>query len=115
VAALFDELPMAFATTYPNNGFTQRYGNGSSAVFSLATANDRTRAMAGMPAAGGVSAAGSNAMGADWFYQYLLNQLCVISRGRWAGGSSSGSRLRNLYDARSSASLLVGFAASCYL
>ena len=115
VAALFDELPMAFATTYPNNGFGQRYGNGASAVFGLATANDRTRAMAGMPAAGGVSAAGSNAMGSDWFYQYLLNQLCVVSRGAWSNGSNAGGRVRYLNTARSHASLNVGFAASVYL
>ena len=115
VAALFDELPMAFATTYPTNGLAQRYGNGASAVFSLATASDRARTMAGMPAAGGVSAAGSNAFGADYFYQYLLNQLCVISRGAWSIGSYAGSRFRGLSYARSTASAAVGFAASVYL
>ena len=115
VAALFDELPMAFATTYPTNGLTQRYGNGASAVFSLATASDRARTMAGMPAAGGVSTAGSSAMGTDWFYQYLLNQLCVISRGDWSHGSGAGSRFRYLVYSRASANVDVGFAASCYL
>ena len=115
VAALFDELQMQFATTYPNNGPSQRYGNGASAVFSLATASDRARTMAGMPAAGGVSTAGSSAMGTDWFYQYLLNQLCVISRGDWSHGSGAGSRFRYLVYSRASANVDVGFAASCYL
>jgi hypothetical protein len=115
VAALFDELPMAFATTYPGNGFGQRYGNGFNAVFSLATAADRARSMTGIPAAGGVSTSGSNLMGGDYFYQYLINQLCVISRGYWIAGSIAGGRFRNLNNARSYANNAVGFAASCYL
>jgi hypothetical protein len=115
VAALFDELPIAFSTTYPSNGVGQRYGNGFNAVFSLATAADRARSMTGIPAAGGVSTSGSNLMGGDYFYQYLINQLCVISRGYWIAGSIAGGRFRNLNNARSYANNAVGFAASCYL
>lgn len=115
VAANFDEIAMAFATTYPNNVLDMRYGNEASAVFSLATAADRARTMLGMPAPGGVSTAGSNLMGADWFYQSALDQLCVISRGRWAHGSLAGSRLRYLNNSRANANNAVGFAASCYL
>lgn len=115
VAAQFDALPTSFATAYPNNGLAQRYGNGSNAVFSLATAADRTRTMTGMPAAGGVSAAGSNAFGADMYYQYARDQLCVISRGSWGAGGNAGSRFRALHNARASADYAVGFAASCYL
>ena len=115
VAAQFDEFTMAFATTYPNNGFSQRYGNGANAVFSLASPASRARAMAGMPEPGGVSTAGSSLMGTDQFYQYALDQLCVISRGPWYYGSLAGSRFRNLNASRSAAAGNVGFAASRYL
>lgn len=115
VAAQFDEVQMQFATTYPNNGFGMRYGSGANAVFSLTSAASRARAMAGMPESGGVSVSGANLIGTDYFYQFVINQLCVISRGYWGNGSNAGSRLRYLYTARSSASHGVGFAASCYL
>lgn len=115
VAAQFDALPMAFATAYPNNALSQRYGNGSNAVFSLATAADRARTMAGMPAPNGVSVAGTNAMGTDLYYQYVRDQLCVISRGYWAYGGHAGSRFRLLSTARANAADAVGFAASVYL
>ena len=115
VAAQFDEMQMQFATTYPNNGSGVCYGNGASAVFSLATAASRARAMAGMPEPGGVSAAGTNLMGADRFYQYSIDQLCVLSRGDWVSGSAAGSRFRLLLRSRASAYFAVGFAASCYL
>jgi hypothetical protein len=116
VAAQFDEVAMAFATTYPNNGFSERYGNGANAVFSLATAASRARAMLGMPEPGGVSTSGSSLMGADQFYQYAVDQLCVVSRGLWGSGSAAGSRIRSLAHSRASAaSHAVGFAASRYL
>ncbi|MBY0464968.1 MAG: hypothetical protein K2W33_08490, partial [Burkholderiales bacterium] len=115
VAAQFDEVTMGFATAYPNNGLAQRYGNGAAAVFSLASAASRARAMAGMPEGSGVSAAGTNAMGADLYYQYAIDMLCVISRGYWGNGSAAGGRFRFLGSARASAADFVGFAASVYL
>ena len=115
VAAQFDAVTMAFATTYPNNTYAQRYGNGSNAVFDMSTSNGRALAMLGMPAAAGMSAAGSNAMGADYYYQYIRDQLCVISRGTWGDGSYAGSRSRHLLGPRTNAFNGVGFACASYL
>lgn len=115
VAALFDEMQMQFATTYPDNGFSQRYGSGANAVFSLSSAASRARAMAGMPESGGISVSGTNLMGGDLFYQFFVDQLCVLSRGNWSYGSYAGSRFHLLYFARSIGTAYVGFAASCYL
>lgn len=115
VAAQFDAVEPNFATTYPSNGFVQRFGNAANAVFDWETQAGRALAMAGMPAAGGVSVAGTNLMGLDYFYQYIRDQLCVLSRGNWAGGSGAGSRFRSLRGARTDASDAVGFAASRYL
>lgn len=115
VAAQFDAVTMNFATTYPNNGFDQRFGNGANAVFDMSTSNGRTLAMMGMPAAAGMSTAGSNAMGTDYYYQYVRDQLCVISRGYWAGGSSAGGRVRGLDSFRTVANAAGGFACASYL
>ena len=115
VAAQFDAVAMNFATTYPNNGNGQRYGNGANAVFDMSTANNRTLAMMGMPAANGMSTSGSNAMGTDYYYQFIRDQLCVISRGNWADGSNAGSRFRSLNNLRTNANYYVGFACCSYL
>lgn len=115
VAAQFDVVPLQFATAYPDNGTNLRYGNGANAVFSMATAADRARSMLGMPAAGGVSLAGSNLMGADRYLQFIRDQLCVMSRGFWADDSYAGSRVRHLGTARTYATYYVGFAAASYL
>ena len=115
VAAQFDEVPLAFATAHPNNGLAQRYGNGANAVFSLASAASRARAMLGMPEPAGVSTSGASLFGNDQFYQFALDQLCVFSRGAWLYGSRAGGRFRHLSFARSYASFTVGFAASVYL
>jgi hypothetical protein len=62
-----------------------------------------------------MSTAGSNAMGADYYYQYMRDQLCVVSRGGWADGSYAGSRLRALHIFRTAAIHNVGFACCSYL
>lgn len=115
VAALMDAVTLEFATSYSSNGYDQRYGNGSNAVFDMSTAASRARAMLGMPEAGGVSTSGTNLFGQDYFYQYVRNELCVTSRGRWNDGSDAGGRARLLYGARTTSSNNVGFAAASYL
>jgi hypothetical protein len=53
--------------------------------------------------------------GNDWFYQYIRNELCVISRGSWNSGGLAGVRFRFLYGARTDGHTGAGFAASRYL
>jgi hypothetical protein len=115
VAAQFDVIALNFATTYPNNSYGLRYGNGANQVFGWATASERKLAMLGLPAAAGMSAAGSNAMGADYYYQFIRDLLCVLSRGHWYAGSFAGSRNRHLYHYRTYAIGPVGFACASYL
>ena len=115
VAALFDAVTLNFTTTYPSNGNSQRFGNGANAVFDMSTSNGRALAMLGMPAAGGMSSSGTNANGADEIYQYLQDQLCVLSRAAFSHGSLAGVRYRYLYFARYTAYSLVGLACASYL
>jgi hypothetical protein len=115
VTAQFDAVTLNFATTYPNNAYAQRFGNAANAVFDMSTANGRALAMLGLPTAAGMSTAGSSAMGTDYYYQYMRDQLSVISRGNWNGGSLAGSRYRDLNTYRTTAYYAVGFACASYL
>jgi len=114
-AAQFDVITPNFATTYPNNAYAQRYGNAANQVFAWDTAANRLLSMLGLPAASGMSTAGSNAMGTDYYYQYIRNELCVISRGSWNSGSAAGVRARYLNFARNNAYSNVGLACASYL
>jgi hypothetical protein len=115
VAANYDEISLNFATAYPNNATAQRYGNAGNAVFGWVTDADRARSMLGMPAPGGMSVAGSALMGNDYYFQFIRDALCVLSRGLWNNGSGAGVRNRHLVHTRTVASADVGFAASRYL
>lgn len=115
VAAHSDAITLALNTTPGSNGVVQRYGNGANAVFDWSTSAGRAQAMAGMPGVGGVSPAGTNLMGLDYFYQYFRNEICVISRGNWNDGTYAGVRARTLNNNRTNADPRVGFAASRYL
>ena len=70
---------------------------------------------AGQPQPSGVSAAGSNAFGADYYYQYVRNELCLRAGGRWSDGSYAGVWAVNWGLARSFSSDFVGFRAASYL
>ena len=71
--------------------------------------------MAGFPAPGGMSASGVNLFGQDYYYQYMVDQLCVRSGGLWGDGVYAGVRARNLYGARTHSIYYVGFVAASYL
>ncbi len=106
-----------FRTDYPNNGFVQRYGNGSNKVLSDAT-NGTAYVLAGLglPLDGtAVSSSGTNLFGSDYFYQYIVNELCLRSCGNWNNGSSAGVWVVGWSNDRGNSSGYVGFRAACYL
>ena len=115
VAAQFDAITLNFNTTAANNASSTKFGNGAAAVFSMATAADRTLAMMGMPAAGGTSSTGISTFGNDEWLQAILNELCVVSRGFWSTAAAAGCRNRSLSGARGYSSPAAGFACASYL
>ena len=116
VAAMMDAFAPAFETAYPNNGFTQRFGDGAGQVLSDGTSG------AGWLAAGlgfpvslsGVSPAGSNLFGADYYYQYFANLLCLLSGAGWSDGTGAGVWAARWGGARASSADGVGFRLACY-
>ena len=115
-AASFQAITPPFRTDYPNNGIAQRFGNAGAQVLSSATSgNDWILAGAGQPQVGGVSVAGSNQFGTDYFNQYTRNELCLIAGGLWSSGSNAGVWAVNWGNARTSSDGIVGFRAASYL
>lgn len=116
VAATMERIYPAFRADYPNNGFAQKFGNGANQVLSGdASGNGWMLTGFGLPMAGGASAAGSNAFGQDYYYQYVRNELCVISGASWHSSATAGVWAAALNDFRTVATLPVGVRAASYL
>jgi len=115
VAAQFDAVELQANTTYPNNVFSQKFGNADNAVFDWSTISGRALTMAGIPLAAGISTAGTKLMGNDLYYQNICDQLCVTSRGDLSYSTGSGSQFRQINYSRNSADYSTGFAAARYL
>jgi len=115
-AAAFSPLTPSLRTDYPNNAAGQRFGSGAAQVLSPATSgNGWVMTGAGQPQPSGVSAAGSNAFGADYYYQYVRNELCLRAGGSWSTGSGAGVWAVYWNDARANSGGSVGFRAASYL
>ena len=116
VAANMDVFTPAFATTYASNGFAQKMGNSANQVLSPdLTGNNAVLRSLGIPIAAGMSAAGSNLFGQDYLYQYIRNDLCLLSGANWFLGSNAGVWASLWNVARSDSSNLVGFRSASYL
>ena len=115
-AAMMEVFVPAFETAYPNNGFAQRFGDGTGQVLSPATSgHGRILTSLGFPAsAAGISASGTTTFGTDYFYQYIRDAVCLLSGGYWNNGSSAGVWYVGWYASRSSSGDAVGFRAACY-
>lgn len=116
VAANMDAFTPAFATTYPNNGFAQKLGNSANQVLSPdLTGNNAVLRSLGVPITAGMSTSGSNLFGQDYFYQYIRNELCLLSGASWDFGSSAGVWASNWSSARPNSSHYVGFRSASFL
>jgi len=116
LAANFNDVNVKLATTYPNNGFAQKFGSGGNQVLSpTVTGNDWTLTGLGFPIAGGVSISGSNLFGVDYFYQHMLQDMCPIAGGHWPNGGSAGVWMLTLSSVRGSSNSGAGFRSALYL
>ncbi|MBV5346669.1 hypothetical protein JZU46_00330, partial [bacterium] len=59
--------------------------------------------------------AGINAFGLDYYYQYVINDLCPISGGYWSTGTAAGVWYVYLSYARGNSTGTVGFRSALYL
>lgn len=119
VAAHSTAFTPSFRTDYAQNGWDKRFGRGANQVLSEATSGAGwLLAGMGMPASGtGISdgTTGSNLFGADYLYQYVRNELCLLSGGRWDATSGAGVWAVYWGDGRTGGILYVGFRSASYL
>ena len=111
VAAMMD------AVTMPLGGpFAYKLGTGANQVFGAATGGgDWVRTGLGLPKdSTGISSAGTNLFGTDYYYQYVRNELFPVLGGHWSYGSTAGVFARYWSVYRASSSSFVGFRCSTY-
>lgn len=115
VAAMMEPFAPAFRTDYPNNGFTQRFGAAAAQVLAPATAGAGWQlAGLGLPKALGSSTAGTSLFGSDYFYQYIRNELCLLSGAYWLHGSGAGPWTVFCNDTRTYSYAYVGLCLASY-
>jgi hypothetical protein len=114
VAAMMD----AFIPVFESAGaFAQRMGSGANQVLSEATSGNAWLLTGmGFPKdKDGIDTTGTNAFGKDYYYQYIRNDLCLISCGAWSSASTAGVWAVHWSRYQALASSYGGFRAACYL
>ena len=113
VAAMMDSLTPPFKSGY---AYGMRFGSGVNQVLSPSTSG------AGWVLTGlgipqdetGVDATGTNLFGKDYFYQYIVSDLCLLSAGYWSSDPAAGIWHVRWFNDRTGSSYGVGFRAACY-
>ena len=115
VAATMQAITPDFRLDYPNNGFGQRFG--STGATWRGDANGDAWHLDGLalPEQTGISSAGTNQYGQDYFYQYVRDALCLRSGGNWYNTSDAGVWALSLSDSRTGSLHVVGFRSAAYV
>lgn len=113
VAAMMDSFVPPFKSGY---AYGILMGSGTNQVLSEATSGAGWLLTGmGFPKAGtGVDATGTNLFGKDYFYQYIVNELCLISSGHWYYTTNAGVWAAHWYYTRTNANYYIGFRLACY-
>ena len=113
VAAMMDAFTPPFKSGF---AYAMRYGSGTNQVLSESLSGAGwTLTGLGFPRTGSsVDATGTNLFGRDYFYQYIRNDLCLISSAHWGSGSFAGVWYANWAVDRANSGDTVGFRLACY-
>jgi len=116
VAALMTEMTMAAMPFESAGVFAQRMGSGANQVLDEAVSGDGWILTGlGLPQdSAGIDTTGTNLFGKDYFYQYIRNELCVLSCGSWGSASDAGVWSSALDHGRSYPAAAVGARFACY-
>ena len=94
VAAMMDALSAAtVASMFKSGGaFTLKYGSGAEQVLDEAlSGEDWVKTGLGLVKSGAaLDGTGTNEFGKDYYYQYIKNELCLLSCGYWGGSAVAG-------------------------
>ena len=113
VAATMTEFAPPFKS---ENAYAMRYGSGTNQVLPESTSGAGWLvAGMGFPKGGtGVDSTGTNLYGKDYFYQYIRNELCLLSSANWNGSSIAGVWSVGWSGRRALSSSADGFRLACY-
>ncbi len=114
-SSMMDEIALPLAAESGGSSMVQRWGNGASRVLAPdASGAGYVLTGIGFPSAGGMSTSGTSLFGQDYIYQYIRNELCVLSGGDWNSYSYAGACALSLYNYRGHSIGNVGFRCACY-
>jgi hypothetical protein len=113
VAAMMDAFTPPFKSGF---AYSIRYGSGTNQVLSEALSGAGwVLTGLGFPRDGsGVDATGTNLFGKDYFYQYIRNDVCLLSSAYWGNSSYAGVWFANWDRYRTCSNSHVGFRLACY-
>jgi hypothetical protein len=115
VAAMMEPINFPLVADPGGTGFVLRYGNGANQVFAADVSGDGwLQTCCGLPLATGISGAGTDLFGKDYFYQYVRNELCVLAGGGWSNGAGAGAWARGWAALRAGTGNADGARAACY-
>lgn len=113
IAATMTEFAPPFKT---ENAYAMRMGSGTNQVLSESTSGAGWLLTGmGLPKAGtGVDATGTNLFGKDYFYQKIINDLCLLSSADWNVATIAGVWNSGWLYYRTSAGSYISFRLACY-
>ena len=118
VAAMMDALsPTTVASMFKlGNGFSQRYGSGANQVLDEATSGESwvKTGLGAVKSGNSIDGTGTNQFGRDYYYQYIRNELCLLSCGDWSAGAHAGVWSLHWHDYRTTSATSVGGRFACY-
>jgi hypothetical protein len=118
VAAMMDALAAATVASMfkSGNDFAMRYGSGANQVLDEAVSGEDwvKTGIAAIKSGAAIDGTGTNQFGKDYYYQYIQNELCLISCGNW--GYSTNAGVWSLYwnYSRASSYSVAGGRFACY-
>lgn len=113
IAAMMERFVPAFVD---GGAFVQKYGSGANQVLAEDLSGDPYRLTSlGFPQDGdGADTTGTNLFGKDYWYQYIRDDLCLLSSGNWYHGAGAGGWHAAWNNTRANSSVHVGFRSACY-
>lgn len=118
-AAMMDALTPATVASMFKSGFAfgMRYGSGAYQVLDEALSGESwVKTGLGLVKSGNaIDATGTNLFGKDYYYQYIINELCLRSCAYWSNGSNAGVWCVHWNYTRAHSYNVVGGRSACYL
>lgn len=116
VAAMMDALAVPLKAAAGGSAFARRFGSGANQVLSEAVSGGGWLLTGlGLPKdTNAFDATGTDPFGKDYYYQYLRNELCLLSCANWADASTAGVWCAHLGNLRPNSSNATGWRCACY-